>query len=1024
LDEARIIVPTERHVERLGLEGLRAETRSALGRRLIAALAPEARFATPEVTRLALTEALRAALWDDDLLGPLVRASGSPYLRTVELVDEAIGELRRAVTPLAALEAVEKGGGSAGLRASTLRRAMVALDRTLEVKGMIDARSQGRVLADVLRRTRPDEVVAAVRAKTLTARFIVAWDPVDLTWWSALARAFARVTGQHVRIELPSFGRNDLDPMRERDPLEALFDEVAPVLDDPPLFFTIPPILGDFAAASRPSEPDRVEVVAAADAMRQARAAVHAARKAIAEGVPVDRIAVALPRIDEEVLVPLRAAFVEAGLPFHEPRGAPAASAAIVAAALDAHTLAARGLPRLDVAMLLRSRYVDAPKVTGIDERREAKRVLLQIADALEGAPSKVGVDAARAFEETIASAGGEPLRPVARRIADLLTAVELANTRSAHARAARSLWDALGFPARVSLDARATLATDDVPVGLARAELGALSRDAHGWRVLIDSVEAYMAAVSALGLGAAPVSSEVFRYELSRTLEAGAPPPGAGRVGALRIVRVGEIAGEPLAHLIVLDANEGILPPSAPAGPLLPDALAERLRAIDPGAAPASAGMLRARELSALALAASAAERVTLFYRECGDGGEALAPSPFVLALTRGGARARRSGGGALVDAPLSHREAELQRASRLGIGAPGVEPEATRRAKTERTREVHHGLATPRPRNDLVGDLAVDAALAGVLEAESGGGDRPLPITSLERFARCAFQGYVHQLLGVRDVRTVGETPDAREAGTLVHEALAAAMRAALPLLQVRPMDRDAVRTLAMEAADAVLWRGAETTLRKLALDLARERVLRVVEWTLAQNEWVFALAEQAFGDPHATAGNEWPAIDLGDAAAPIRLRGTIDRVDVDRSDSHPKRVRVIDYKGSAETVRQARRELGQTMLQVPLYAVAAASSLDATSSEGMYLPVAELDPRFGEDATFAKRWQEVMRDDARALRDRVRGIVAQVRSGALAPTPERETFCDQCSFDGICRRPRFVAAEFEESDEGGGV
>ncbi|MBK6693053.1 MAG: PD-(D/E)XK nuclease family protein [Myxococcales bacterium] len=1000
------IVPSERHVEAAGLRGERAETRTRFAARLVRALAPEARFASPEITRLALTESLKATLWEDALLGPLVRAGGAAYLRTVELVDAAIGDVRRLALSAAALERAESaaGRGPEGLRAATLRRAIVALDRTLESRGLVDGRSEGQVLRDVLKRSSAAEVLVATKAQRVTARAVALWDPADVAWWNALGVRLKEAGGGAI-VELPTFEQKGLDADRERDPLEALMDELMKELADAPVATPIRATLGDFVGGA-PHDLERLSVVFSSDAVAMARAVVARVLRAIGDGAPVDRVAVAIARVDEALLVPLRAAFLEANVPIFEPRGAPAATAGIVATALFAHELGAKGLPRLDVALLLRSRYVDAVKITGVTDRREAKRIVLALADALEGAPSANAPDAGRALEETVVSKAGEALRPFARRVAETLMAIEDAKTRGGHARAARSLWDALGFPARVSLDARATLGSDAVATGLARAELLALSRDAHGWRVLGDAVDAYLAATSALGLGASPATSEIFRHELTRVLEAGAPPPAAGRLFAVRIVRLHEIAGEPLSHLFILGANDGALPKAEPAGPLFTEALQERLGARGP-----SSSSSRARELAQLAMAAAHAESVTLFLRETGDEGEALGPSTVVSALLRAGVPRERAGAGVLFGSPLSAREAALAATYREPERA---RPADLRRATTERIRERHHGQAATAPgAAPACGDLVVTPWLSELVASEMGTAARPLPVTALEAFARCPFQGYAQHLLGARDVKIIGETPDAREAGTLVHEALAAAMLAVAPLLSRVPVDKDAARALAMEAADRVLWSGSESTLRHLAIDLARERVVRVVDWSLEDESWIFEFAEQSFGDARAGEG-AWPALAIPEAQTV--LRGAVDRVDVSRSTA-PRRLRVIDYKSSSSAVKEARRELGATMLQVPLYALAAQRALGHAHPSGLYVPVAELDPNFGEDAKFAKQWQELFEGDATPLKERVREIADGARAGRFAPAPERPAFCDRCSFDGVCRKPRFVADEDEE-------
>ena len=133
----RLVVPSERHVERLARDGELAETRSALQRRLVEVLAPQVKLAPPEATRLALAEALRTVAWEDELLLPLATAGSLAWLRTVDAVDEAIAMLRASNTPLSSLEKAEHLGGGLARRAAMLRRAMVALDALL-------VRAQGR----------------------------------------------------------------------------------------------------------------------------------------------------------------------------------------------------------------------------------------------------------------------------------------------------------------------------------------------------------------------------------------------------------------------------------------------------------------------------------------------------------------------------------------------------------------------------------------------------------------------------------------------------------------------------------------------------------------------------------------------------------------------------------------------------------------------------------------------------------------------------------------------------------------
>lgn len=1041
----RLVVPSERHVERLAQEHVVAETRHALRARLLDDLAPAVKLASPEATRLALAEALRAVAWDDELLAPVARAGSIAWLRTVDAIDAAIGALRAAGIDAACLARVEARarGGSVARRARMLRRAFVALDEALRAAGREDGRAAGALLAVAIARADPSAVRAAAGAERIVARGVVAWDAAEAAWWRALDQALRRAAsgggggGGGCRVELPMFASTfdvPLDAARDRDPLEVVFDDVGRLLDEPPLPSPIEPVLGDLRLAAPPpvATVARVELRQADGARAQARAAVDVVVSELARGVPLDAIVIGVPRVDEEVLAPLRSALTEARVPAYDPRGPAPIAAGAVSTALDAHALASRGLPRQDVARLVRSRYLDARKLTGLADPRPARRLLERLADALERTPTVAGPDPVFCLEATARAGGGEEAAALARRMGELLWSVERATKRGEHVTTARALWSELGFPARAGFDAKVTLARDDVAVGLARVELVALAADAHAWEVLAVALGQYEQAAAELSVSGAALSSEAFRHELVRALEAGAPPPGAGRAGAVRVARLAELSGERVACLIVLDANEGVLPGASARDPLLSEAFAAAVAAVDPAHALPDAARRSAVDLAALAQAVDRAERVVLVWRAAGEDGEAMAPAPVVAWLDRGGAPTSRWSSVALGrHPPLSEGEARVAALARGSDEERArLAPEAARRARVERVREALHGSGAGREaalRDDpaLVGDLRAAAAAGDAIAARATGAlglaTATLPVTQLERFARCAFLGFASHVLGARDEEPPSDTPDARQSGTLVHDALAAAFRASAHLWSARPRDDGTIRAVALEAADRVLAReAAASRVRRVALEQMRDDVLRVLAWSLADGEWDFAFAEQAFGDGRE---GSWPALELGDGdddtagteGASLRLLGKIDRVDVAHEGSG---VRVIDYKRGGATVKQAPRELARGAFQAPLYARAAAAAQGLTPGvarvEGMYVPFAELSPSYAPPSAWAKAWRDAMADgDAGAVRLAL-AVVRSVRSGLVAPMPPDDRVCARCAYDGACRRPRFIADE----------
>ncbi len=1009
----RVIVPSERHVERLSrgahARGEAVETRSALRARLLAALAPSVVLATSTEVRVALAEVMPEVASDDALLAPIARDAGAAWLRTVDAVDVALGALRAAAVDEATL-AMQAPRAIAG-RVRMLEHAMRALDALLARGDRVDGRRAGTLLARAIADCDPERVRDVLGAERAVATWILTWDAADVAWWRALDVALRRAGGGGAVIELPAIDR-PFDTERERAPLEIVADELARSLDEAPQLAPTEAPLGDLSLAGslEAARAAVVEVRHASDARAQARAAADAVRSALAAGVAVESIVIALPIRDDETLAPLRAMLDDAGIVAHTPRTGALSRAGLVTCALDALSIAERGLERRAVATLLRSRYVD---VVGL--ARAGAVTSSDLADVLEETPSAPGADAVAQLEAT-ARAGcrgrnvphRESFATLARAVGAALVVAHVPRTRAEHASTARAIWQRVGLAARSDGDVARSLADDAPATGLARAALHAASIDARAWAALDDALTSVEAAAAALGIASRVVSAEAFRHEIVRTLDAGGAPPAAGRAGAVRVLPIVEIAGEPLELLVVLDANDGVLPSNGEADPIVTDAFGAWLR--DRGRnAPASAQLRRARELAALAAAATGARTIVFTSRERDDSGGLLAPAAVIAWLARCGVASTRWSASPLAGTSLNAREATL-RALAGGVDtapAAAVAPEAARRARIERERESLFESASP-ARTELRGALTPDAAREAILVAETGGGDRAMSVTALERIASCPFQGFASQLLRARDDAPIGETPDAREAGNLVHGALAAAFDATAELWRVRPRDAGAITSRARIAAAAHLERTpASSSLRRIEIERLLADVDAVVAWSIADDAWDFAHAEVSFGDPRAA----WPALELTDGVVRIALRGTIDRVDVGHDGSS---VRAIDYKTGTTAAADAGKRLGDTTFQVALYARAAAAHHGATSADGLYLPArARTLATFKRPRAHDEAWASAHADDGGrpAIEARALAVVASLRHGSLMPDPRPESACTHCRYDGGCRKPRFA-------------
>jgi RecB family exonuclease len=561
------------------------------------------------------------------------------------------------------------------------------------------------------------------------------------------------------------------------------------------------------------------------------------------------------------------------------------------------------------------------------------------------------------------------------------------------------------------------------------RAQVQAVARDAHAWELLDIALADCEAAADRLGIAETVVTPRAFRHELAHALDARAGRPGAARAGAVRVVNLEELAAEKLALLVVIDANDGRLPSRGNAGrgpgrnrgegDSFHEGLASALRSIDPVRAPASFSVRAARQLTSLALAVTSARSIVLVRRSRDEEGALMAPSPVVAWLERCGVKPSIWRASPLDGRPVCAHEATLRRAARGELGRPGV----ARRARIERTREARFEALAPAA-DPILGDLD-DGALApgspvlAALLVETGGGDRPLAVTNLERFAVCPFQGFGGQVLHARPQRPLRELPDRRESGTLIHRALAAAFTATAPLWAERPRNATAIHAEAREAVDLLLREETlASPLRRLALARVRDAVRAVVTWSLADENWDFALAEQSFGDVRTRRVGAWPPLVLEEGGVRLALRGSIDRLDTGHGRAS---VRALDYKTSPRAAESGMRALGETAFQVALYARAAADALGRPERAGLYVGATRPDdvgPKLKKD--FEANWSALhtaLPGRATPIEARALDLVRRVRQGGIAPRPADDSACTTCDLSGGCRKPRFAIARDEE-------
>jgi RecB family exonuclease len=204
-----------------------------------------------------------------------------------------------------------------------------------------------------------------------------------------------------------------------------------------------------------------------------------------------------------------------------------------------------------------------------------------------------------------------------------------------------------------------------------------------------------------------------------------------------------------------------------------------------------------------------------------------------------------------------------------------------------------------------------------------------------------------------------------------------------------------------------------GASAPVRAAAVRAVEADLRRYLrEEARSGGHWRVAALEQRFGFDDEVAS--LPELRLGDGAAAVRLRGVIDRVDVEPGG---RRAVVRDYKSGSQSPRFAlARWREDRQLQVALYVLVVRELMGLEPVAGIYQPLSgrELRPRglVADDAPpFASVYDTDRRDQAgfdAELEDaaaRAIALAAALRAGELSPAPDT---CSRfgCAHPGICR------------------
>ena len=485
---------------------------------------------------------------------------------------------------------------------------------------------------------------------------------------------------------------------------------------------------------------------------------------------------------------------------------------------------------------------------------------------------------------------------------------------------------------------------------------------------------------------GVAELGEELRGRELLEAVAELLVPAGpAPRPGAVLLAEPLAIRARRFRAIFVCGLQEGEFPLPAVPDPFLSD---ERRRELA-----AASGLVLRRSEDALererylfyACTSRATERVYLSYRSSDEEGNLALRSPFIDDIEE------------LMSDGWSERRTRRLLAD--VVWAPELAPTARERARalaaaTGSERATAHPPRTLGPR-----------ALAHVRHREV------VSPGALESYADCPVKWMVEKEL---QPDRFGPEPEPMARGSYMHNALEQVLSRLGAPVTPESLPR-ALRLLAEVLAELPpeVAGGRSEAVRRAVLQAIEADLRHYLEFEAESGQaWEPVRLEQRFG--FADDEESLPPLELGQGEGRVRVRGMIDRVDVDPAGT---RAIVRDYKsGSPSTRHPGARWRQDRQLQVAIYMLVVRELLGLTPAGGLYQPLSgdRLRPRgiFLEDAVpTAGLFSTDARDRAALdaeLEDAAARAVAlaeRLRAGHLTPCPETCSR-DGCLHPGICR------------------
>jgi ATP-dependent helicase/nuclease subunit B len=294
----------------------------------------------------------------------------------------------------------------------------------------------------------------------------------------------------------------------------------------------------------------------------------------------------------------------------------------------------------------------------------------------------------------------------------------------------------------------------------------------------------------------------------------------------------------------------------------------------------------------------------------------------------------------------------------------------------------------------------------------------ERGLSPTRLELYARCPFQYFARQVLGLQRLETPEVTigPSPAEIGEIGHSILKLTYHELIEsgyfIGKAQTINTDAVLSLAAETAFAeyeatnpigypLIW----DTLRETLIQILREVVNRDLQ-ELALSGYVPVAVEADLKD---RLPGDWP-----EPLKALPVHGRVDRIDIDPVHD---RLRVVDYKfkfsaqPSSEDNDLCRAALRGERLQPPLYTVLGHARSKGDHRLGAEVQVSAsfyyIAARWSEGPLFIKSFsaQELSGKTGEAIKQTISQLASGIQSGQFYL--QRGDHCPYCEVAEICRK-----------------